>query len=169
MAVCKTGGRNRLAMWVMLGLVACGAEPRDTEEVTVLTAATLGPQTVLTAGEYLAQAPYAEADEEYGDRISMQCRACHTFERGGPNMIGPNLYGVFGRPAGTAPGFPYSRALADVDFVWTPRALDAWLAEPARFLPGNSMAYPGLASPGDRAALIASLLRQTSRGGSEND
>lgn len=84
-------------------------------------------------------------------------------------MIGPNLYGLFGRPAGTAPGFPYSRALAEADFVWTPRALDAWLAEPARFLPGNAMAYPALASPGDRAALIASLLRQTSRDGRENN
>lgn len=169
MVVWKTGSRNRLAIWVTLGLVACGSEPRDTEEVTVLTAATLGPEMVLTAGDYLAQAPYSEADEEYGDRISMQCRACHTLERGGPNMIGPNLYGLFGRPAGTAPGFPYSRALAEADFVWTPRALDAWLAEPARFLPGNAMAYPALASPGDRAALIASLLRQTSRDGRENN
>lgn len=169
MVVWNTGSRSGLACWVTLGLVACGPESRDTEEVTVLTAATLGPETVLTAVEYLAQAPYSEADEEYGDRISMQCRACHTFERGGPNMIGPNLYGVFGRSAGTAPGFPYSRSLADADFVWTPRALDAWLAEPAGFLPGNAMAYPGLASPGDRAALIASLLRQTSRDSRENN
>jgi len=154
---------------VTLGLAACGPEPGDAGEGTALTAATLGSETVLTAAEYLAEAPYAEADEEYGDRISMQCRACHTFERGGPNMIGPNLHGVFGRPAGSAPGFPYSKAFAEASFVWTPRALDAWLAEPARFLPGNAMAYPGLASPGDRAALIASLLRQTSREVREND
>ena len=150
-------------------LAGCGSETQDGADDGVLTAATLGEQAVLSAGEYLAQAPYAEADEEYGDRISMQCRACHTFEKGGPNMIGPNLHGIFGRPAGAAPGYPYSAAFAGAEFVWTPRALDAWLMEPDRFLPGNAMAYPGLAGAGDRAALIASLLRQTSRGGRETE
>jgi len=149
----------------LLAVAGCGqSTPGGAGEAQVLTAATLGHQPVRSPAEYLAEAPYAEADEEYGDRLSMQCRACHTLEKGGPNMIGPNLHGMFGRPAGSAPGFPFSRAFAGVEFVWTPRALDAWLTEPSRFLPGNMMAYPGLANRSDRVALIASLLRQTSRG-----
>jgi cytochrome c len=130
----------------------------------VLTASTLGEQVVLSVDEYRALPQFAEADGEYGDRLSLQCRACHTFEQGGPHMIGPNLHGFFGRPAGSAPGFAYSDALGDANFVWTPRAMDAWLASPGRFLPGNSMAYGGLGNAADRNALIASLLRQTTVG-----
>ena len=76
-------------------------------------------------------------------------------------MLGPNLFEFFGRPAGSTPGFPYSSALRESNFVWTPRALDAWLAAPRAFLPGNTMAYQGLANPSDRTALISSLLIQT--------
>jgi cytochrome c len=81
-------------------------------------------------------------------------------------MIGPNLYGFFGRPAGSAERYTYSAALQEAEFSWTPRALDAWLARPARFLPGNRMSFPGVSSASDRADMIAYLLEATSpRGG----
>ena len=66
---------------------------------------------------------------------------------------------MFGRPAGTSPGFDYSPALASAGFVWTPAALDAWLAAPSQFLPGNRMAFAGIQRESDRNALIAYLLR----------
>ena len=127
----------------------------------MLTGATLAEQVVLPTGDYLRLPKYANADPELGQRLAMQCRACHTFERGGPHLNGPNLHGFFGRPVASAPGYAYSPALLEAEFIWTPDALDAWLAQPAAFLPGNRMAYVGLNEQTDRDAAIAALLRQT--------
>jgi len=157
----------RTFAWFALGLItACGG-PRGSnsgENSTMLTAATLGPQSVRAAADYLAEPPYADASRALGDRYLMQCGACHTFDDGGSHMLGPNLHNIIGRPAGTAAGFRYSKALSEADIVWTPRAIDAWLAEPQRFLPGNQMVYAGVRQAEDRAALIASLIRETSNG-----
>jgi len=128
----------------------------------LLTAMTLGEQTVLPVEEYLAMAPYTSADRGNGQRQAQMCRACHSLEEGGANMIGPNLYGFFGKRVGAAPGFSYSAAVREVDFVWTPRALDAWLLQPGRFLPGNRMTFAGVAKEKDRVDLIAYLLEASS-------
>ena len=127
-----------------------------------LTAATLGEQSLLAPEDYLAQAPYAGADRNNGERLAQMCKACHTLGDGGVHMIGPNLFGFFGETAGSAERYSYSAALQEADFVWTPRALDAWLARPARFLPGNRMSFPGVSSASDRADMIAYLLEVTS-------
>lgn len=148
-----------------LGLLlgACSRDPTDTaaSPQTFPSASELGQQTVKPVAEYLADAPYATASNDLGERLLMQCRACHSLEDGAGHRLGPNLFGMFGRPVGSADGFGYTRALRDASFVWTPRALDAWLAQPQRFLPGNAMAFGGLSYADDRAAVIASLLRHT--------
>lgn len=131
-----------------------GAEPFP-------TAATLGSQNVLTAAEYLEMAPYASADRSKGERQAMLCKACHSLEKGGSNMIGPALYGFIGTNVGTRDGFEYSAVMRNADFAWTPEALDAWLAQPGRFLPGNRMTFAGVADAQDRANLIAYLLDVT--------
>ena len=150
---------------VTLLVAACGSESSDSasnEETTpALTAATLGEQQVLSNAEYLALKPYASADRNRGAGQAQICRACHSLDRDGANMIGPALHGFFGRSAGAVEGFVYSPVLAEAGFVWTPRALDAWLAEPHRFLPGNRMTFAGVPDPGDRDALIAYLLEVT--------
>ena len=141
----------------------CGgsANGPDYVETTAprLTAATIGEQTVQSNAEYLASPTYVAADASLGQRLAMPCRACHSLEKGGINMIGPNLHGFLGRQAGSVKSFAYSEALAEASFVWTPQTLDAWLAQPATFLPGNRMIFAGLRSSQDRDALIAFLLR----------
>ena len=106
----------------------------------------------------------ASADPERGAVLALSCRACHTFGAGEAHLLGPNLYGLFGRLTGSAAGFEYSAALREADFLWTPQALDAWLAEPGSFLPGNSMVFAGFNSASDRSDLIAYLLRATADG-----
>lgn len=114
--------------------------------------------------EYLASEPWVSADPASGARLAQMCRACHTLGAGEPALLGPNLHGMFGRRAGSIPGYDYSQALRQADFTWTPRALDAWLARPAQFLPGNRMTFAGVTDPADRANLIAYLLGETRAG-----
>lgn len=150
-----------IALWLVGG---CGGDPATSGDgaAETLTAASLGEQSVLPAAEYLAQPPYAGADKDNGQRLAQMCKACHTLGAGGVHMIGPNLSGFFGKPAGSAERYAYSAALQEADFAWTPRALDAWLARPARFLPGNRMSFPGVSSASDRVDVIAYLLEATS-------
>lgn len=156
--------RHRLVVWLVIGaaLSACGGDvTQDGTPQPVVTAATLGPQEVLTTADYLAEDRYAAADLDNGAAQAQICKACHTLTADGADMIGPNLYAMFGRPAGRRDGFQYSSALARANFVWTPAALDAWLAQPARFLPGNLMSFPGVPDANTRNDLVAYLLRTT--------
>ena len=149
----------------LLVLSACGGDTGESvsqePERPALTAATLGEQTLLSNTEYLALEPFLAADIEKGARQAQICKACHSLNKGGANMIGPALHGFFGTIAGKQVGFAYSPALANASFVWTPRALDAWLAQPGRFLPGNRMSFAGVFNPQDRNNLIAYLLGET--------
>jgi phosphate transport system substrate-binding protein len=96
------------------------------------------------------------ADAENGARVFRRCAACHEVEEP-VNRIGPHLIGVVGRTAGTVPGFNYSTALAGSGIVWTEANLDAFLADPRGFVPGNRMLFAGVDDPEDRADLIAFL------------
>ena len=156
-----------LAAALVVTLVAgCGKKGND-ESGTGLaaapfpTAATLGEQVVMTAAEYLETEPYVSANRSRGERQSMLCKACHSLNKGGQNMIGPALYGFIGTKVGTREGFEYSAVMRNADFVWTPEALDAWLAQPGRFLPGNRMTFAGVPDQKDRADLIAYLIEAT--------
>jgi cytochrome c len=113
---------------------------------------------VLTA---LASAPGAagplRGDPARGRQVFAGCRTCHYPERGYGHHNGPSLYAIFGRTAGTQPGFAYySPWLASAGFVWTPETLDAWLANPTLF-PQSTMVFVGIPDPQSRADLIAYL------------
>lgn len=94
-----------------------------------------------------------------------KCANCHRVEKGAANGLGPNLYDVFARPAGTSqPDYLYSPALAESRLVWDFATLDRWLAKPRALVPGTKMAFPGLSDAEERKAVIAFLrLRSAAR------
>ena len=99
----------------------------------------------------------ATADIERGKKLSKACAACHNFEPGGPNGVGPNLYDVVGGPKGHADGFSYSDAILQMGGSWTYDHLNNFLWKPKAFIAGTKMNYIGLKKPEDRAAMIAWL------------
>jgi cytochrome c len=110
------------------------------------------------AGSVQAQQPAAPApDAEFkrGRLLYIQCRACHELKLDQGHKVGPNLAGVMNRKAAAAEGFAYSPALQGASLTWDRATLDKWLEKPSAVVPGNTMAFAGIANPKDRAALIA--------------
>jgi len=103
----------------------------------------------------------ATADPAAGEAGAALCKVCHTFDQGGANMVGPNLYNTVGAKIPAHEGFGYSAALKDKGGTWTYEALDAWLASPATFAPGTTMAFPGIPDAKKRADMIAFLRSKT--------
>jgi cytochrome c len=99
----------------------------------------------------------AAGDPEAGARAFRGCAACHSLAAG-RHMTGPSLAGMWGRKAGTAEGFTrYSEAMVSSGVTWDAKTLDAWLENPAGFIPGNRMTFPGIADGKARADVIAYL------------
>ncbi len=108
----------------------------------------------------LAVPAAAQADDalvQAGERIFRQCMTCHVVQPG-MNRIGPSLHNIMGREAGQVEGFNYSPAMANSGIVWTPENVDAYLADPRGYIPGNRMAFAGLRNPQQREAVIAYLI-----------
>jgi cytochrome c len=124
-----------------------------------LTAATLIPGIVLGLifGAVLGIRPGIAADPAAGKAVFNRCRICHTVEAGGRNGTCPNLHGLFGRQAGSAEGFAYSAAMKNSGIVWDDAALQNYLHNPKQAIPGNKMAFPGIASDKELADLLAYL------------
>jgi len=112
---------------------------------------------VLSTASVLAPPAEAAGDPEAGAQSFLVCSACHTTTEGGAAMIGPNLWGVVGRPVASAEGFDYSPELKALGGTWTPELLDRFLAEPAALVPGTRMGFVGVVDGAERAHLIAYL------------
>ena len=99
----------------------------------------------------------ADGNAATGKVLFSRCMICHNNSKGAPSRMGPNLFGVVGRRAGTYPGYVYSPALRRAGFVWTVAKLETWLADPQKLVPGNNMPIAGIPNPGQRADLAAYL------------
>ena len=104
-------------------------------------------------------------DAAAGNAVFAQCRACHVIDEG-VNRLGPSLYNILGREAGTVEGFNYSDANANSSIIWTTEKLFQFLEDPRRVIPDTRMVYRGLSDPQDRANLIAYLDAQWAVSGS---
>jgi cytochrome c len=118
---------------------------------------------VVALGTVLLVSPSLSQDRQGADVAAGQlafnnsCRTCHSVKEG-DNRLGPNLYKIVGRKAGSLPNYSYSSALKGADFVWDKAKLDAFIANPDSAVPGNNMKpYGGLASADVRAKVIAFL------------
>ena len=129
-----------------------------------VTAAASGPATKAppVAFNYSELAPMLKtASAENGQSVFSQCRSCHTIDKGGRVLQGPNLWGVIGQKIAGNAGFPrYSAALKAKDGTWTYEALAAYLNNPAASIPGNTMGFQGIRNNADLADLIAYMRAQ---------
>lgn len=124
-------------------------EVPDAEEGAAVAAAPAAPEVVPIPVRL------ANANIETGMREARKCAACHTFDQGGANRVGPNLWDVVGNKTAHLDNFNYSNTLAELGATWSYEALDEFIANPRAYLPGTSMAFAGIRNPQDRADLIA--------------
>ncbi len=151
-----------------LALAACGQPSANTANTAAGTATTtVGAPPELTDAQKKAlvaelPAAYQNADLANGEAKFAICRSCHTLAEGGEDMTGPNLWGIFGRKAGTKAGFSYSDDMKNAGWSWDADRIDKWIENPRAVLPGTKMTFVGMPNPTDRRDVIAFLKVQTS-------
>lgn len=99
----------------------------------------------------------AAADPEKGKKVLKKCTACHSFDKGGKNKVGPALWDIVDRPKASHEGFSYSDSMAAKGGNWDYDSLFAFLENPKKYVPKTKMAFAGVKKPEDRANLIALL------------
>lgn len=144
----------RLAVIVLLAALAGCTASHDVP--TLEAAADREP-----ANQTSSTIDLAGYDAAIGRRFFIQCQACHSLGENEANKTGPNLWGLFGRPAGAHDGFDYSAAFDQADFVWTTELLEQFLIKPSDLVPGTTMIFPGVPNEESRRHLLAYLLQAT--------
>jgi len=158
---------NTIAGWVLFaGIVALGSsivasEAFHSEKPEKPGYPIEGAETEGAGGaeaEQPIEAYLAKADPAKGGDVFKKCMACHNADKGGPNQLGPNLWGVLGEPIGKgANGFAFSPALSGKGGNWNWDLLSQWLTSPKAFAPGTKMTFAGISNPQDRANVMAFL------------
>lgn len=158
---------NIIAMMVLgAGIVALGAtivtgEYFHVERPEKMGYVVEGVEAEAGEGGEAAIVPIASlmgaADPAKGAEVFKKCASCHTPNQGGANGIGPNLWGVLGKPHGGTAGFAYTDALKGIQGAWNFDSMNAWLISPRKYAPGTKMTFAGLSKPEDRANVIAYL------------
>ena len=158
-----------LMIALLAALAACGqpSAPSAPQAPSLDTGAPASDASLVTPAIAAAikamPSPYNQADYTNGRRVFLQCRSCHQTAKDAPATVGPNLYGVFGRKAGAAPGYAYSEVMKNAGWTWDEAKIDQWIENPAKTLPGTRMTFAGLRDPDARRDVIAYLKIETSK------
>lgn len=162
---------NTIAGWVLFaGIVALGSsivasEAFHSERPEKPAYPIEGVEAAAGEGGAAAEQPIevylAKADPAKGADVFKKCAACHNADKGGPNQLGPNLWGVLGEPIGQGKGFAFSPALSGKGGTWNWDILSQWLTSPKAFAPGTKMTFAGISNPQDRANVMAFLNKQS--------
>ncbi len=153
----------------LVALAGCGSKPAPGAAAPAAAPATPSAATAPAAvpsppPNPELEAMIARADLNRGKIQFFQCRACHSLApETEPGKIGPTLYGVIGRHAGSVTGYAYSDAVAKSGITWTAEQIDKWLERPSDFLPGNKMVFVGIQDAQDRANIIAYIQQETAK------
>jgi cytochrome c len=145
--------------WLLTGSLL----PHKEETKIVVAGAEVAPASD-TAAPKAEEPPFDAAnytpDIGRGEQIAAKCKACHSFDNGGPNRVGPNQWGIYGSHLGHRDDFSYSSALLEKKKTtpnWDEAALDGFLKDPKGWMPGTKMQFNGIKKPDERADLIAWL------------
>ncbi len=136
------------------------AEPEKPGFIIEVAEAAPAAATDAPAGDPPIGVLLASATASAGETVAKKCAACHNFVEGAGAKVGPDLYGIVGRPIGESQGFKYSAVLTkahEAGEKWTYEHLYEFLKKPSAAMPGTAMGFAGLAKPEDRANIIAYL------------
>ena len=145
----NTDFKTILALSLTLIMVSCGEKKEKKEDSLIKR-----PKT-----EVVKKKPKQKLSA--GARAFIQCAACHNLKEGQPNKVGPNLHGIFGRPAASLENFTYSEALTNSGIVWDEEKIRNWLSKPSDYVPGTTMAFIGIKNEEQQTALIEYLKEET--------
>ena len=111
----------------------------------------------LIAVGLLSTQAFAAGDPVKGKAVFARCAICHNVEKDGGNGVGPNLFGIAGRKSASVDGFNYSGKMKEANVTWNDDNLTKWVAGPAKMIPGNKMAFGGIAQKSQIADVVAYL------------
>ena len=150
-----------------VALAGCGPSGGSSSSNTTATTSVSAAAPTLSDAQkktLIAQLPaaYQAADLSNGEAKFALCRSCHTTTPGGDDMTGPNLWGIFGRKAGSKANFTYSDDMKNAGWTWDADRIDKWITNPRGVLAGTKMTFVGIPDSNDRRDVVAFLKVQTS-------